>query len=248
VPEPDIDADLLSITEDVKVELDVRLDALLNEILDVNVLDPLIAEATLIAEAVVPVADKVLEAEDALEPLNVKEDASVDFPEIDDADEPVGLAVNVDDALIPDVSPMAIDELNVLDALNAPDLGNVGPATIVLDADTAAVRGNVGAPTTVEDDEIADEYENEYVADTVLLLLICATPTNTGDELNVLLEDIDDERTKDADEVNVLLDDIDADRWIDGVAVSVAEPLRLATPLVVKEGAASLAAINATVM
>ena len=46
----------------------------------------------------------------------------------------------------------------------------------------------------------------------------------------------------------MLLDDIDADRWIDGVAVSVAEPLRLAAPLVVKEGAASLAAIKANVI
>jgi hypothetical protein len=161
VPEPDIDADLLSITEDDKVELDVRLDALLNEMLDVNVLDPLIDEATLVAEAVVPVADRVLDAEDALEPLNVNEDASVDFPEIADADEPVALAVNVDDALIPDVNPIAIDELNVLDALNAPDLGNLGPATTLLDADTAAVRGNVGPANTVDDDEIADEYEKE---------------------------------------------------------------------------------------
>jgi hypothetical protein len=161
VPEPDIDADLLSIIEDVKVELDVRFDALSNAILDVNVLDPLIADATLIAEAVVPVADRVLDAEDALEPLNVNDEDNVDFAEIADADEPVGLAINVDDALIPDVNPIAIDELNVLDALNALDLGNVGPAATLLDADTAAVRGNVGPANTVDDDEIADEYEKE---------------------------------------------------------------------------------------
>lgn len=161
MPEPDIDADLLSIIEDVKVELDVRFDALSNAILDVNVLDPLIADATLIAEAVVPVADRVLDAEDALEPLNVNDEDNVDFAEIADADEPVGLAINVDDALIPDVNPIAIDELNVLDALNALDLGNVGPAATLLDADTAAVRGNVGPANTVDDDEIADEYEKE---------------------------------------------------------------------------------------
>jgi hypothetical protein len=129
--------------------------------LDVNVLDPLIADATLTAKAVVPVADRVLDAEDALEPLNVNDEDNVDFPEIADAEEPVGLAVNVDDALIPDVSPIAIDELNVLDALNALDLGNVGPTTTLLDADTAAVRGNVGPANTVDDDEIADEYEKE---------------------------------------------------------------------------------------
>jgi hypothetical protein len=147
--------------EDVNVELDVRLDILLNAILEVNELEPLIADATLMEDAVVPVADNVLEVEDALEPLNVNDEVNVDFPEIAEADEPVGLAVNVDEALIADVKPIEADELNVLAALNAADLGKVGLATTLLDADTAAVRGNVGPANTVDDDEIADEYEKE---------------------------------------------------------------------------------------
>jgi hypothetical protein len=58
----------------------------------------------------------------------------------------------------------------------------------------------------------------------------------------------DDDPTKAYVPFSVLLELNAADRAKLGVAVSVDEPVRLAVPLLVSDGAASLAAIKATVI
>lgn len=78
---------------------------------------------------------------------------------------------------------------------------------------------------------------------------LCAdAPTNDPLDVNVLEPLIADAPTNDPVLVSVLLELIDAERTKDGDADSVDEPLRLAMPVVVVDGAASLAAIKATVI
>ncbi len=152
------------------------------------------------------------------------------MPESADAADPVALADSVDDPLIADANPIENDDANVLDEVIDDDRGNVGLAVSVLDPDVADVRTNEIALVTVDAEESADEYEKAKLADKVLLAVKLALPTKTGDAVKVLLVDIDEARTK------------------VGEALDVAEPLRLAAPFVVVEGAASLAAIKANVI
>ncbi len=195
-----------------------------------------------------PVADNVPDADKALKPLNEKLDASVDLPDIADAADPVGLADSVDEPLILDVKPINGCPDTVLDALRDADLGNDGLLVTVLDPDKSLVRGNDGPAETVDEPVIADVYKNEKLALNELLALSCAVCANVGLALSVLLLDNELDRTKDIPAANVLLDDKDADLTNVGDAFSVAEPLRLAAPVTVVLGAASLAAIKATVI
>jgi hypothetical protein len=100
----------------------------------------------------------------------------------------------------------------------------------VPDPDKPDVRTNCISAVRV-DELLADtDLTNDGAADKVLLALNAEEPTKAYVPDNVLLE------------LN------DAVRMNDGAAVSVDEPLRLAAPVVVVDGAASLAAIKATVI
>jgi hypothetical protein len=118
----------------------------------------------------------------------------------------------------------------------------------VLDALTEEDRGNVGLPVNVLDPDKLDVRTNCIAAVSVDALLIGADRLNDSDAFNVPTPLNDDDPTKAYVPFSVLLELNAADRAKLGVAVSVDEPVRLAVPLLVSDGAASLAAIKATVI
>lgn len=115
-------------------------------------------------------------------------------------------------------------------ALIDADCGNVTLPDKVLDPDKLADRCSCISEVSVDEPLIDEDPTNCNVDVSVLDPLVLDAPTN---------EYVPD---------NVLLVLNDADRISDGAAVSVDEPLRLAAPVVVVLGAASLAAIKATVI
>jgi hypothetical protein len=100
----------------------------------------------------------------------------------------------------------------------------------------------------VLDPDKPDVRTNCICASRVEALLMDADVVNDGAADNVLLALTAEEPTKAYVPDNVLLELIDADLSNLTDAVSVDEPLRLAAPVVVVDGAASLAAIKATVI
>jgi hypothetical protein len=100
----------------------------------------------------------------------------------------------------------------------------------VLDPDKPAVLSNCISDESVDEPLIDEDLTNCSADASVLDPLALDKPTN---------EYVPD---------NVLLALSDADRVNNGATVSVDEPLRLAAPVVVVLGAASLAAIKANVI
>jgi len=100
----------------------------------------------------------------------------------------------------------------------------------------------------VLDPDKPDVRSNCIAAVSVDALLKGADRLNDSDAFNVPAPLRDDDPTKAYVPLSVLLELNAADRAKLGVAVSVDEPVRLAVPLLVSDGAASLAAIKATVI